>query len=282
MASCREQLAAFARRLAALPQPGGVSLATHAGIARLTLHNHARRNALTGPMMAQLLTHVDALERAEPSTWAVVLTGEGGHFCAGADLTLALEHVTTPQDGRLMSALMSSTLSRLRSLPLLSVAAVDGHAVGGGAELATATDWRVFADGATMQFVQTRMATSTGWGGAARLTEIVGNRAAALRLLLLQPRLDAHAAAAAGLADLVAPAGERAALAAERLLLSARECAAAPEAMRAVKAAVAGATPIDDTAVEAETAAFGTTWGATANRQALAAAADTIARKGRV
>jgi ethylmalonyl-CoA/methylmalonyl-CoA decarboxylase len=270
-------LAAFARRLGGLPQPGTVSLTVADGVARLTLRNARSRNSLTGPMMAQFADAVHSLEASD--AWAVVLAGDGGHFCAGADLNLALEHLTTGDDARLMSELMTSTLGRLRALPILSIAAIDGNAVGGGAELATATDWRVFAADAHLQFVQTRMGASTGWGGSARLAEIVGRRATALKLLLHQPRLDAHAAMDVGLADAVAPAGESATDAAERLLLSARERAASPGAIRAVKAAVASATPVDDAAVAAETSAFATTWGAPPNRHALAAAAAAIARK---
>lgn len=273
----------FTTKLASLPQPGSVQLTVGTtGIARLTLCNASRRNSLTGPMMAQLLQQVEALERSDASTWAVVLSGEGGHFCSGADLGLALEHVKTHADGLLMSELMTSILQRFRALPLLSVAAIDGNAIGGGAELCTAADWRVVAENGAVQFVQTRMGASTGWGGAARLAEVVGSRAAALRILLHQPKLDADAAHACGLADAVGDSGESAADAAERLLLGpAREKAASAEAIRAVKSAVSAATPVTDGAVAAETHAFGRTWGGPANREALARAAEAIAGKKR-
>ena len=143
-----------------------------------------------------------------------------------------------------MSQLMTSTLNKLRSLPLLSISAIDGNAVGGGAEVCTAADWRVMGAKARVQFVQTRMGASTGWGGAARLSEIVGNRSTALSLLLHQPSIDANAAVACRLADAVAAEGEPAAAEAERLLLKAFECAATPNAIKAIKTAVAAATPI--------------------------------------
>ena len=282
MAVTAARLAAFTKHLASLPQPGSVALSFNAnGIARLTLQNAPRRNSLTGPMMAQLAEKVDALTAAD-ETWAVVLSGEGGHFCAGADLGLALEHVTTNEDGLLMSSLMTSVLLRLRALPMISIAAVDGNAIGGGAELCTATDWRVFAEGGAAQFVQTRMGASTGWGGAARLAEVVHSRAAALRILLHQPRLDARAAETCGLADAVGGAGESASDAADRLLLTpAREKAASAEALRAIKMAVAAATPVGDEAADEETRAFGRTWGGAANREALTRAAEAIASKKR-
>ena len=270
------RLSAFAHRLAALPQPGSVALNIASnGIARLTLQNASRRNALSGPMMAQFAERVDELSENKDA-WAVILSGDGGHFCAGADLDLALEHITTATDAELMSQLMTSTLNKLRSLPLLSISAIDGNAVGGGAEVCTATDWRVMGAKARVQFVQTRMGASTGWGGAARLSEIVGNRSTALSLLLHQPRIDANAAVACRLADAVAAEGEPAAAEAERLLLKAFECAATPNAIKAIKTAVAAATPIGPSVEHAETEAFATTWGAPANREALAKAAATI------
>ena len=81
--------------------------------------------------------------------------------------------------------------------------------------------------------------------------------------------------------DAVAGEGEGAAVAADALLRAARERAASPAAIRAVKAAVAAATPLDAAAAESETAAFGATWGAPANRAALATAAKAIQGRAR-
>ena len=63
------------------------------------------------------------------------------------------------------------------------MAVVRGRAIGGGAELTTATDLRVFSPDASLSFVQSKMGLSTGWGGGSRLTSIVG-RAKALRIML--------------------------------------------------------------------------------------------------
>ena len=126
---------------------------------------------------------------------ALILSGDGGHFCAGLDFELAKGELSTPENGELMSMLMTDNLNRLRSLPLLSVAAVDGAGFGGGAELATACDWRVMAADARLRFVQAKMGATTGWGGSARLVELVGRRQA-LRLLTLSPTVDTYAATA--------------------------------------------------------------------------------------
>eukprot|EP00611_Tribonema_gayanum_P006562 TRINITY_DN1582_c0_g1_i3.p2 TRINITY_DN1582_c0_g1~~TRINITY_DN1582_c0_g1_i3.p2 ORF type:complete len:174 (-),score=49.87 TRINITY_DN1582_c0_g1_i3:4-525(-) len=154
-------------------------------------------------MMVELADAVAAVERWHRGV-ALILTAEGDRaFCAGADLALALNHLTTPGDGRLMCALMTDTLHRLRALPLVSVAAVKGPAVGGGAELSTACDYRVMSSAAHIRFVQVKMGVSTGWGGAARLTRIVGSRQA-LRLLAWGEQLSASAAQQLGLVDLTA------------------------------------------------------------------------------
>lgn len=71
------------------------------------------KTALSGKMMVELADAVDDLERWEVGT-AVVLHGAGGNFCAGADLSLAREHLVTGDDGRRMCALMTDTLNRLR------------------------------------------------------------------------------------------------------------------------------------------------------------------------
>ena len=63
--------------------------------------------------MVQLSDAVDSLEKWERGV-ALIVQGAGGNFCAGADLSLAREHLVTSTDGRLMCALMTDTLSRLR------------------------------------------------------------------------------------------------------------------------------------------------------------------------
>ena len=225
---------AFLRRLAALKQPGSVSLSTKGPVAFLTLHNVARRNAISGPMMASLHEHMSTLEQWHEGS-AVVLAGAGGTFCAGADLELVRSELNSPEAGRQMAAAMGDILHRLRQLPLLSVSAIEGHAIGGGAELATATDWRVMAPSAQLRFVHAKMGTSPGWGGAARLVQLVG-RGAALRCLAHGTALRPADAMAIGLCDGVGDADEPAATAAERLLLApAMAHTASIDALRAIK-----------------------------------------------
>ncbi|KAL1521014.1 hypothetical protein AB1Y20_022571 [Prymnesium parvum] len=247
-------LAAIARRLASMGGGGAVRLRKDGPIAHLTLDHPARRNAL---------------ERWDDGA-ALLLSGAGGAFCAGLDLSAA--ELRSAEGGAMMSALMADTLHRLRQLPLLSVAAVDGAAVGGGAELATAADWRVMAAAGSLHFVHAARGAAPGWGGGARLVELLG-RAGALRLLALGRRLDAPAAAALGLCDGIAAEGETAAAAAVRLLLApALAHAASVDALRAIKRGVAGASEISPEVRANEAAALALVWGSEANRRMLAAA----------
>ncbi|KAE9193260.1 hypothetical protein PF004_g21062 [Phytophthora fragariae] len=150
----------------------------------LGIHNPKARNALSGKMMAQLADIVKLLEDPDVHCKlnAVVVRGTGGWFCAGADLRVARQELNSREAGAAMGALMVDTLTRFRRLPLVSVAVIEGGAFGGGAELATACDFRIIESNAVIQFVQSRMGVVPGWGGGARLYKIVG-RQHALRLL---------------------------------------------------------------------------------------------------
>ena len=177
-----------------------------------------------------------------------------------------------------MAEFMGELLHRLRELPLLSVTAIDGYAIGGGAELATATDFRVFAAGARMAFVHARMGISPGWGGGARLVDLVG-RAHALRLLALGTKVDADGAMALGLCDAVSDEGESAAAAAERVLLRpALDHASSHDALRAIKTAVSAASAVPRDVRAAEVNAVASVWGIGANARAIAGGAPSTSR----
>ncbi|ETM38237.1 hypothetical protein, variant 1 [Phytophthora nicotianae] len=156
----------------------------------LEIDNPSARNALSGNMMAQLADIVTLLEdpKVHDKLNVVVLRGTGGWFCAGADLRVARDELNSREAGAAMGALMVDTLTRFRRLPLVSIAAIEGGAFGGGAELATACDFRIIEGNAVIQFVQSRMGVIPGWGGGARLYKIVG-RQNALRLLCTTERI---------------------------------------------------------------------------------------------
>ena len=132
----------------------------------IEISNPAARNALTGKMMVELSDAIHKLEQAaaRPNSQlnCVVLRGARGFFCAGADLLVAKDALSSRHGGMVMSTLLVDALTRLRRLPLVSVAAIEGGAIGGGAELATACDYRVLDQSGFVQFVQARMGVSLG------------------------------------------------------------------------------------------------------------------------
>ena len=88
----------------------------------------------------------------------MVLCGDQNAFCAGADLLLAKELLNTPEKGVAMSEFMSDALNRLRNyIPLVSVSVLSGPALGGGAEMATATDYRVMGSSSYVHFVHAKI-----------------------------------------------------------------------------------------------------------------------------
>ncbi|KAI8609518.1 ClpP/crotonase-like domain-containing protein [Chytriomyces sp. MP71] len=165
----------------------------------LTLDNGAKRNALSPRMMAELGDAVTAIREhlhsdVGDTCVAVVLTGAHGTFCSGFDLSSSADDaLLNPGFAGEMSLLMHENMLALHSLPLVSIAAVDGFALGGGAELASWCDFRVMSAGAKAGFLQTKMGVVTGWGGATRLRHLMGT-SRALRLLTSPRVLSAYEA----------------------------------------------------------------------------------------
>ena len=146
------------------------------------------RNAVDPSVVAGLVTALDAAENA--AARSVVLTGAGSAFIAGGDLKLIRD---SPFEQTLsLSRNMAALLDRFASFPAPIIAAVNGPAFGGGAEVVTACDIRVAAPTARVSFRQVAMGLTTGWGAACRLVGILP-RGAATRLLLTAEVVTAHA-----------------------------------------------------------------------------------------
>ncbi|NXF38064.1 ECHD1 decarboxylase, partial [Nyctibius bracteatus] len=120
---------------------GSINLSKEdSGIGLLTLNNPKLMNAFTGTMMLELRERVTELENWKDGK-GLIIYGAGNTFCSGSDLN-AVKAISKSQDGMNMCMFMQNTLTRLMRLPLISVALVQGKAVGGGAELTTACDFR--------------------------------------------------------------------------------------------------------------------------------------------
>jgi enoyl-CoA hydratase len=156
----------------------------------------------------------------------------------------------------------------MADLPLPVVAALNGHALGGGAEVAIAADIRIAADDVKIGFNQVTLGIVPAWGGAERLAEAIG-RGRALLAIASGELYDAATALEIGLVDIVVP---RAAFDTEWRSLARRLTAGAPRTARAAKALVAPAVPTVHAALEANaTDVFARLWTADAHWDAVEA-----------
>jgi enoyl-CoA hydratase len=191
-------------------------------VATIVLNRPHCRNAVDGPSAAALRAAFEAFE-ADSALAVAVLTGAGGHFCAGADLVAlgdpARANVVTP-DGSGHGPMGPTRMAFSKPV----IAAVEGYAVAGGLELALMCDLRVAARGATFGVFCRRFGVPLIDGGTVRLPRLVG-MGRALDLILTGRAVDADEALAIGLANRVVPAGE--ALAAAQAL--ARQIAGFPQ-----------------------------------------------------
>jgi enoyl-CoA hydratase len=169
-------------------------------VARVTLDDPGRRNILSGALVGELTAAFDELEGRGDVT-AVVLTGAGPAFCAGADLADLLAGADgDPAPVRRVYG----GFDRVRRSPLVTIAAVNGPAVGAGMNLALVCDLRIAAESAWFDCRFLGIGLHPGGGHLRMLQRLVGPQTAAA-MVLAGRRLDAAAARAAGLVlDVVA------------------------------------------------------------------------------
>ncbi|RWS31024.1 hypothetical protein B4U80_04509 [Leptotrombidium deliense] len=166
------------------------------GVALLSICHPERKNALSGSMMVQLRDVIIQLERWKQGK-AVIIYGSEGSFCSGGDLN-TVRQIADQQGGHDMATLMQHNLKRFQNLHLLTVALIQGKAIGGGAELTTACDFRLMTKSAQIGFVHVKLNITPGWGGGARLVKLLGP-SRALDLLTSGRQLNADEAKRIGL-----------------------------------------------------------------------------------
>jgi enoyl-CoA hydratase/carnithine racemase len=248
--------------------PGGVRLEIDRGVALVTIDRPEVRNAIGFATVEELDAALEAVEQSE----AAVLVVRGGGdraFVSGGDLK-ELEAVRTFEQASDMANRVRTVLDRLAALPVPVIAALNGHALGGGAEVAVAADLRVAADDVRIGFTQVSLGIMPAWGGAERLTGLVG-RSRALLAIASGTQYDAHEALRIGLVDAVVP---RADFDAAWRGLAERMAALAPGTTKALKAVVAAAAPaVHEHTRDHAVALFADLWAAPAHWDAVAALA---------
>jgi enoyl-CoA hydratase/carnithine racemase len=224
-------------------------------VAVVTIDRPQARNAIGLRTISELGEALDAI--TDQGAAVVVLRGAGDRaFVSGGDLK-ELSAIRDEEGAIAMATQMRRLLDRLATLPIPVIAALNGHALGGGAEVAVAADIRVAADDIKIGFTQVRLAIMPAWGGAERLTEMVG-RSTALLLIGTGKTLTAAEAERMGLLDVVFP---RAEFEAGWKALASEFAALGPDATSAIKATIAAAKPHHHPALEADAVrAFAKLW----------------------
>ncbi|WP_329222601.1 enoyl-CoA hydratase/isomerase family protein [Streptomyces sp. NBC_01485] len=169
-------------------------------VATVVLHHPAKRNAMTAAMWAALPPLLDALA-ADPGVRALVLTGAGGTFCAGADISTLQ---SGPDEAQ---ALAVGAEEALAAFPKPTLAMVRGHCVGGGTQLAAACDLRFAEADASFGVTPAKLGIVYPSSSTRRLVSLVGP-ATAKYLLFSGELIDAERALRTGLVDEVLPADE--------------------------------------------------------------------------
>jgi methylglutaconyl-CoA hydratase len=201
------------------------------GVASLVLNRPEVNNAYDGALIEGLLAAMDALARVERLR-AIVVTGNGRHFQAGADLGwIDAVRTSSPEDNIRVSRATATAIRRLNAAPIPTVALVQGGCFGGGTGLIAACDVVIAADNAVFSIAEVR------WGLTAaiiipQLNDAIGVRQVR-RYALTGERFGAAEARRIGLVHEIVPAAELAAAGArvvDHLLAN------GPDAIRATKA----------------------------------------------
>jgi enoyl-CoA hydratase len=242
-----------------------VQISVADGVAVVTVNRPVVRNAISPATMDALDAALDAVAAAD----VLVIRGAGDRaFISGGDLK-ELAKIRAFDDAVAMALRMRRLCDRIATFPAPVIAALNGHALGGGAEVAVAADIRVAADDVRIGFNQSQLAIMPAWGGAERLAGVVG-RAQAMLLATTGERIDMAEALRIRLVDRVYPRGSFEA--SWRSL--AERIAASPS--RSIKSVIAAAVPHEHPGLEtAAAAAFAGLWVADAHW----AAADRLAAK---
>ncbi len=202
------------------------------GVVLLTLNRPQVMNSLNFALLHALGEAVESI-RFDSRVRVVIITGAGQKaFCTGADLK---ERATlTPEQVKQYIFTIRDLFTRIENLPKAVIAAVNGHAFGGGTELALAADIRIASENATLGLTETRLAIIPGAGGTQRLPRLVG-KGKAKELIFTGRRVGAAEALEIGLVNKVCP---RQKLIDECRAMAAMICETGPIAIEQAKYAI--------------------------------------------
>jgi enoyl-CoA hydratase/carnithine racemase len=240
-------------------------LTVEGGVATIAIDRPQARNALSTQTMRELDEALAGI--GDRDVKVLVIRGAGDRaFCAGGDLK-ELEHMRSEARAAEMAHAMRATLDRIPQLAIPVVAALNGDAFGGGADLAVACDFRVAAAHARIGFTQITLGLMPAWGASERLAALVG-RGRAMNMLVTGRTMTAAEAEELGLVEEVFPSDAFD----EHLGLLTQSIAAAPAAaLEGIKASVNAVRPHRNPELAGITVgAFARTWADPAHWEAVA------------
>ncbi|MFB6199191.1 MAG: enoyl-CoA hydratase-related protein, partial [Halobacteriaceae archaeon] len=159
-------------------------------IGKITLNRPQRMNSITETMLDELVEAIELIE-GKDGIRAILITGKGERaFSAGADV-MSMASNAEPLEGVELSRKGQRAFGRLEESPLPVIAAIDGHCLGGGMELATCADLRVATGRSTLGQPEHDLGLLPGWGGTQRLRNIVGE-GRAKEIIFTAERYDAE------------------------------------------------------------------------------------------
>lgn len=228
-----------------------IKLAVEGNVGVLTVNRPAALNALNDQVIRELNEALDTIDL--DTVRCLVVTGEGQKaFVAGADI--GQMSGLTKAEGEAFGKLGNDVFRKLETLPIPTIAAVCGFALGGGCELAMSCDIRLCSDTAVFGQPEVGLGITPGFGGTQRMARLIG-MGRAKELLYTARKVKAPEALAIGLVQGVYPVEQ---LMEEALKMAARIAGNAPIAVRATKKAVNDGLQVDmDRAIEIEEQLFG-------------------------
>ncbi|RID87684.1 enoyl-CoA hydratase/isomerase family protein [Peribacillus asahii] len=169
------------------------------GYMKFILHRPEKRNAVSYQLMEEFEAALDQAAQ-DNDVKVVVITGYGDRaFCSGGDLA-EFHSLYTEEESYGMLSKMGAILYKLAVFKKPTIALLNGSAVGGGCEIASACDFRLAKSGVKLGFVQASLGITTGWGGASILLEKIPYQSA-MKLLLNGTIYTAEAAKELGFID---------------------------------------------------------------------------------
>ncbi len=177
------------------------------GVARLTISNPEKRNALDHPILDAITTVLTELGSTKSDIRCVIVTGANGMFSAGYEIGEITDGSFVEEAERLVAHPFTEAIEALEAFPLPTIAALPGHAIGGGLELALACDLRVAAEQIKLGMPPAKLGLVYSHTGLRRFIDAIGVPRTR-ELFLLGSYIDADTALMWGLVNRVCPVAE--------------------------------------------------------------------------